>query len=882
MTMTLNPPQVRPAPIGSGPAQGPGRAAVNRLARREISQHKGRSLLIVLLILIPVAAMCVTGIQSFSASSPEAELRTAFGSAAHRLVYLGNADGSCEQVSRGITMCADDQSRGLEMPQLVEAIPAGHTGVPTSSMGALAQVRWDGADFGIPVAVLDAHNPLALGMVRRLAAAPLAADQVWATGTLLERFSLTVGDRVRVNGAGYTIADELAVPVGPMGQAGLVVPFGHPLARDAGIESVLLDGPLLDDATLTGLNHRGIAIQERRLYMDGDPNSPGRPLVQVMSQVVALVMVALACMLTATVAGAAFAIGVRQQRRSLALIAAIGATGTTLRRIVLRNGAFLGLIGASVGVAVGVPVGWWLVSSTPDAGVPTIPWLMIAGTWAIGAVSAVLAASAPAHQIANQDTLAGVRSADLPSPPAPFPVLGTALVAVGLGCGALGLLLSALHRGPVTSSDLTRIVLPGLAGCVALFTGSLLTVGWLIDRIGRLAGGPLGLRLALRDAARNRQRASAGAAALLAIATLASAGMVAQTSGAATDRMHYVPVVPPGWATVQTFDSGGQRLSDITLERTIRALDSVLGPIKATVRPKFWQPMGVSSVPDGEFWNVVMSTNTSTGASEPAFMMSDVLVAEEDELELLFGGLSRTERQVLAEGGALVTDPAGLNAGHVTLRVERLDQTGVEPSMIEVAGLARAPMQTAGAWMTPQGVARAGLPAAKWTVRELVQLDHTPTRSEVDRAAVAVQRQAGVSGIVTAELGPQDPSAGARLGFGLFCLGLMVAVSAVVIGLTLTDSRGTYRTLSAIGAGSWTLRSMSAVQAFVTTFVGIGLGWAAGTVPMLLMIGSSGGYMAAEVPWLWLAVYLAGVPVLSAGMAWVFARPPAPRAVRVD
>ena len=53
-------------------------------------------------------------------------------------------------------------------------------------------------------------------------------------------------------------------------------------------------------------------------------------------------------------AGPAFAVGARRRQRDLALVAAVGGNPAHVRRIVLADGAVLGVLAAAVGVVVGV------------------------------------------------------------------------------------------------------------------------------------------------------------------------------------------------------------------------------------------------------------------------------------------------------------------------------------------------------------------------------------------------------------------------------------------------------------------------------------------------------------------------------------------------
>lgn len=113
----------------------------------------------------------------------------------------------------------------------------------------------------------------------------------------------------------------------------------------------------------------------------------------------------------ALLAGPAFAVGVRRQQRTLALLAATGGDGRALRRVVLAQAVVVGagasvmaaLLGTGLAVA-GVELArsstYWLL------GPLEVPWALVIGSVAVGVVSALASALVPAST-ASRATVVG-------------------------------------------------------------------------------------------------------------------------------------------------------------------------------------------------------------------------------------------------------------------------------------------------------------------------------------------------------------------------------------------------------------------------------------------------------------------------------------------
>jgi putative ABC transport system permease protein len=120
--------------------------------------------------------------------------------------------------------------------------------------------------------------------------------------------------------------------------------------------------------------------------IEGYSSDPDRALADRMQ----LAGLAVAAALCALVVGVAVALSAAESRDEMATLAAVGAGPWHRRRFGAMHGLFLGLAGAALGVASGVPAGLALSQVDGLAGVD-LPWLTTAGTVLVVLVAAPLA-----------------------------------------------------------------------------------------------------------------------------------------------------------------------------------------------------------------------------------------------------------------------------------------------------------------------------------------------------------------------------------------------------------------------------------------------------------------------------------------------------------
>ena len=202
--------------------------------------------------------------------------------------------------------------------------------------------------------------------------------------------------------------------------------------------------------------------------------------------------------------GPAFAVGVRRRRRDLALVAVAGGDAAQLRRVVLADGVVLGVLGAAVGLLVGVgaafvgrPLVEQYVFGARFGRVPLLARRAGLARWRSrcwpGCSPRSHRRGPPRGRMSSPgspgDVPAG-SSDPLVGPRVSLVVGGAALAAFGATRTSPAVILTGLILGEL-----------GLVCCTPTLIGAL-------ARLGRVL--PLAPRIALRDASRNRAAAAPG------------------------------------------------------------------------------------------------------------------------------------------------------------------------------------------------------------------------------------------------------------------------------------------------------------------------------------------------------------------------------------
>jgi putative ABC transport system permease protein len=576
-------------------------------------------------------------------------------------------------------------------------------------------------------------------------------------------------------------------------------------------------------------------------------------------------------LLASLVAAAGFAVVAQRRLRQLGMLAAVGATGKHLRLVLLTNGAVVGTIAAVIGTIAGL--GLWLVfAPTLESAVDhridrlSLPWILIAMAALLAIAGAIAAAWWPGRTVARLPVLLALSG----RPPNPRParhsaIAATTLIAVGIGCLAL-------------SDRETELLI--VAGLLATILGSLLLGPLAIRTFSTVAGRvPIAPRLALRDLARYQARSGAALAAVtLSLGIAATVVVIASAEDAKkasepaslSDRQIRLYLGPSEDRTLTPVDAPGQ-----------------LDRLAAGARRVAAQLHGATVIP--------LRKATEPGAVPGRFPGGDTQFIPAIELTRTFmspeGGKNyRSQTQLYVATPAVLEylgiDPATIDPGTDYLVDRSVTAKGlVIPSMtsrreIPVTNVQKIDTgghlfgaesgRTPPYFITANGLRRHGwkqIPAG-WLVESTRPLTSDEIADARDAAA-----EAGLTIETRRTSNPPTEVMAIATGAGAL---LALAILAMTVGLIRGESAGDLRTLTAAGATSGIRRTLTATTAGALALLGAILGVAGAYVVMLALYHDDVGYLS-DVPVLYLALAVIGVPLAAAAAGWLVAgrEPPA-------
>jgi putative ABC transport system permease protein len=851
-----------------------------RLAGRDARRHRGRTLLVVLMVGLPVLAVTAgdTLYRTTDLTPVEALPET-----------LGAGDAVLRGESRG-RVWADPASGAVWMAEtpateppwtaaeVTAALPAGSRVVERVAGGT--SYRTDGGSTRVSALAGDLADPLLPDGVEVLEGRlPTASGEV-AVSRGLARRGIAVGDQLLLTEDDVP-ADVVGVVGGPLVASRLVLP-----PEDAG----LLTGATteffaevpggLPWPAVQALNAQGLVAVSREVVLDPPPEDawlpPGTSVGSGRDTLVLALIVVAVVLEVVLLAGPAFAVGARRQRRDLALVAVTGGAPGDLRRVVLASGVVLGggaaVLGAVLGVGLAAVVvataGGWDGRPFGPFDVALADVVAVAG---VGLLAGLAAAAVPAAQAARLPVVAALSGRRGPARTAwRLPVAGLLLLVAGLVVVVLG----------ADSAELTVT-----AGAALLVVGAVAVTPWLLGLLapaGRVL--PTAGRLALRDAVRNRSRTAPAVAAVMATVAGVTALAVGSASDSAQMARDYQAQLPLGTAQV-TGDLDDEGWAAVT--SAVR--QAVPGSPVHTLAGLPWADGGeVAAVQPGCAGTLVDCRWLP--ADGPATYSRDLLVADAAALRAASpGGLDDAVPQALDDGRAVVFGSGALSGDEVTLLGVQYDEGAATTVGVVRLPAVQVPLPAAGQVALPALVVvppsladRLPLPAAP--VGLVVGSPGDPvTAAEEARLADRLAAAAPTASLYV-ERGWTDRLQLARL-LLVAVAGLLVLVATVTAtGLALTDARPDFATLAALGAAPRTRRTVAMGSAAVVAGVGAGLGVLVGLVPgvaVAVPLTRTPGPPLVDVPWLVLAAVVVAVPLLAVLLTGLFVRSRLPMGTRL-
>ncbi len=574
-----------------------------------------------------------------------------------------------------------------------------------------------------------------------------------------------------------------------------------------------------------------------RRVATGESTLGGPPALGTLVSVLLLAEVAL-------VAGAAYATGIRRRMREIGLLGSNGATDTHVRTIVVGEGIVAGLLGSTLGTAMAVTLlimGRPLMQRFVDRllTAPPVAVADVVGPAVVGVLAATVAAWAPARTASSVPTVAALHGRMPQKAPRRW------IAPAGLGLVGFGMLLVivakvAFGQGAAIQAGLGAIFMIGGA---ALLTGPMISViGGIADRFRATS------RLVLRDAARQRTRASVAMSAVMVVllapiivgvgAGNARAGQAIQ--GLPAPANHVVAIGQPG--VDGNFDAGYTIPEDVEAVQAvlpesaaalITTLDArVIFQAEAIALQTISRPESLENYErdiSGDYRAAVGTPSLAAALGEPR-----IAQALESGNAVVLGVEDRST--------TLTINDVAIEATEVAIPVARwaMPRLLLPQSIVDELGLRQA--ETKALFVTPQ-------PLALETANALWDLDVSVSVSP--RNVLSIEQALWI-------------------GLGATFL-VILGIIGLITMLSATESDGDLATMVAVGAPPWMRRRFLGLQTALFTLVAGLLAAPLGWLLMKVSADSSDGVSIgpfgtvpsdiATVPWGVIAVVVLVMPV---------------------
>ena len=544
------------------PASGRAIKLARRMALREIFKNKPRSTLIVSLIALPLMVMVLLA-TILDSSTPTAAGKTAtqLGLFDQQLVSMEGTVGMVQNPRDPSSWYSTENYKedaetipAASLKTMLNAVPSGlhstavvrgSTTVKGSEFSVEAQIS--AGTFSDPL--FAGRYVLREGNWGNDSSVLLSLDLATELGVDLgETISLGDGEGeypvagiLENKSEVSSLATDLAAAFGIGGHEshGVFIAPGHPFAEEfeVWLTSVFVEGMSVTQTQQEALNSKGMGSYDRAFMLGAGSeglwgqSNPDSDATDALARIIVLFVIGFFVFLeVGLLAGAAFAVGARKQRRSLALLSANGAESGTIRSISGFSGLFLGGFAVLLGTGFGLLGAWAIVQwSERFAGGFSgwhVPWALIVALMLLALASSIIAALVPAWSVASHSALSALRSVGAGASRKPrLPMIGFSLLGLGLAAWgtALFLGLSADTYGLLQARS-SYIVLGFIAGMVLCTVGMMLSIGHILSLLGRTGHRlPLAARLAIRDIQRNKGRTVPAVSAVIAGTALATA-----------------------------------------------------------------------------------------------------------------------------------------------------------------------------------------------------------------------------------------------------------------------------------------------------------------------------------------------------------------------
>ena len=840
-----------------------GMPAAVRIARRDARRHRARSLLVIVMIALPVLALTGADVLARTMQLDTGEkLSRALGRADAQLTPVG---GTVSQIGTGGGWSSDGEASAPGTPAYAASLAAisgvvsvehsvqqVEANAPIGSRGRLLQ--------DVEIQGLDLRDPLTTGIAKLVEGRYASnASEVALSEPLMRRMHVAIGDGVTLAGKPLRVVGAVRNPQAIKAYTAYLLPKAVPVPAGAALTHLLVKTTApVTWPQMEQLNAHGVVVQSREV-IEHPPagvqlSSPTALADRARTIGVATVAVGLAVLEVVLLAGAAFAVGARRQRRDLALVAAAGGDERQVRRVVLAGGLVLGLVGALVGVAGGILAGRFVLPlaqglADADAGHFDLRLVELLAVALIGVMTGLLAAVVPARSAARDDVVSALTGRrGTVATTRRVPLVGVTLI-------VLGAVLAAYAAHPPVRFTLV------LVGAVVAEIGFVVCAPWVVGGLTKVARlMPLTPRLAFRDAARHRGRTGPAVAAVLAAVAGSISVSAWITSNLAHDRAQYQPMLRIGQSGLQVLPDPHRPAGDVAAALAVVSRDL---PVTATTpfattqcfdasrcTTAFVKPIG-ADCPPGQ-----VSCGIDIGSAGLA-------VGDGKTLDALLGRHDPAADAALARGEIVVFSPDFAKNGKAALVMQPMGGAEADTSRSRTLTAHVVDVGNNGAAATAiinrDTAASLHLRPQQWGY--LLTTTRQPTTAEQDRAQSDLLKY-------EANLVVERGYHVERWNYGLLALAgaaalITLGATAIATALSAADSRPDLVTLAAVGAGPRLRRKFAAAQSTTVAVLGTLLGTAAGLLPAWAIVHAYGA-MSFVVPWQTIGIVVLGVPVIAA------------------
>lgn len=918
-----------------------------RMARRDVRRHKGRSALIMIMVALPTALLVFAIVSAATSQVNGAEQipnRIGNGVAAIDYPQLGQAIEQTPDPNAGGT---GSSTGGKEIPGWVDGGSSFDNAAAMSTLTGTKAVplleetvttRRDGRRLNLQTLAIDLRQGVTGKVTLTSGRLPERAGEVLVTTT-------GSGRGLPTNGTLDVRAGSEDVKVDVVGTAKAVSDGGgqyldlvtsQPLTSGfSGGTWILLDDKPVTWSKVMELNRYGLTVWSADVLRNPPATSELPPQVQDMARfnsdrtgTFVAIGGALLLVITTLLVGPAFAVSAARQRRTLALSASNGSTTAQLRHTVLAQAVVLGVIAAAAGAALGIGAAWvlthrvWFAENFALSGPFEVPLLPVLGTTVTAMASAVIAALIPARRLGRLDII-GVMKGQAVSPRPSKVVFLIGAVLAGVGGAAV---ISFAASQAATGRDGGEI--GTVLATIALVVGAVMLSPMILVGISRLSSRlPVSLRMATRDAGRQRSRSVPSVAAIL--AGVAALTMVLIASGSDNEQSRreysaqnllgdttaYVNGENPKAEDLERIADGFRSVRAGLVVSPVASIDSgdpMMYAMNPTSPTKPYDTRAINVVPPGctpeqtVFDDTPGNANSNQGppcqaigtqgmgnsGSQMNFTTFEELsrrltaIGHAADVDAVRKGAVVVTRapgaKRIVENGAITvmtatqrTDPQATEVTDPSANLRDVKTTTVPAIEVDIT------RDTAGALFNSSLLATTDVAKTHgWSTRTSQLTLHDPagpiSQDLTDRLAFGADDDVYLTterGFVS-ELGPII-----AVLVGVFML-LLLVITLTSTALTLAEQENDQATLAALGSGRGTRRLMAAAQAFTLCIIGVVLGIAVGIVPGIALAypltaqsydpltgNSLMGDPILVFPWLLLLGFAIAVPAISAGLA---------------